>query len=563
MKPFGGIGRRRAARGALLVASLLTSVTVLTLGACRKSAPPTPVVKLTPVPARPSEVIAELTLPAPLQLWPRLRALAGPLGDIMPSGPELALAGVASVPPLAAGAFDLHSPIALVWLGGDAPGFVLGAHLESGPELIAQVASGTHPTHRVERRGEIAYLSHVSGAGFAFAVVSDTLLLGPERAVERAGEYVARALRPRAPHEGPIVVDFVGPALKSSLVPALSAAWAKRRAALVEALGREQSRQGRPADLADPAALLSALDGFAQEVLAVVGSVKTAHGEVATAGEGVALSLRIEAEPEGAARSRLESLRPGRADRFWELPSGAALAVFHRREHSATAGDLVRALFASRLAPSEAKSLDRALEQLRAGRGDAEAFALTPDFGLVWRGDVTDPTELRGALTALLPLLARPPFADALGATIGRPSLTHRPVERRGDDTLDRSLIRLSPKTGGAAPVKSFELSSLIGPRRFLFTLEKAGSTAFEAALAAESSREGALAAAPAFAPLLSATGDVAWLAAADLSKLGLAAADARATVSASESVDAGALTMTVRASDGALRALTAREFGR
>jgi hypothetical protein len=416
----------------------------------------------------------------------------------------------------------------------------------------------------VERRGGVAYLSHVSGAGFSFAVVSDTVLLGPERAVERAGEYVARALRPRAPTQGPIVVDFVGEGLRAWLVPALRAAWSKRREALVEALGREQSRQGRPADLADPAALLGALDGLVQETLAVVGSVKAAHGEISSAGDGMTCSLRVEPEPEGAARSLLASLRPGRADRLWELPSGSALAFFRRRANSAaSAADFVHALFGPRLAPSEATALDRSLDRLRKGRGDAEAFALTPDLGLVWRGDVTDPTELRGALAGLLPLLSRPPFAEALAASVGRPSLTSRPAERRGDDTLERTLVRLTPKASGAAPSKPFQLTSLIGSHRFLITLERAGTTAFDAAVAAETSREATLAAAPGFAPLVSAMGDVAWAMTAELSKLGLAPSDTSATMSAAGGVDRGALSLTLRASDGAVRALTAREFGR
>ena len=162
-----------------------------------------------------------------------------------------------------------------------------------------------------------------------------------------------------------------------------------------------------------------------------------------------------------------------------------------------------------------------------------------------------------------MPLLSRPPFADALASSVGRPSLTSRPAERRGDDTLERTVVRLTPKASGTVPSKPFQLSSLIGSHRFVIALERAGTTAFDAAVAAETSREATLAAAPGFAPLVSATGDVAWALTADLSKLGLAPGDASATVSAAGGADRGALTLTLRASDGAVRALTAREFGR
>ncbi|HET9931932.1 MAG TPA: hypothetical protein VFQ35_14620 [Polyangiaceae bacterium] len=554
------LGRRRVLRGGTLLVAGLLSVTPLTLSSCRK-APPAPLTKPAPLPDRPPEVVAELVLPTPHELWPRFRTLAGPIGDVLPSSPELALAAIASVPPLGAGSLDVRSPIAIAWLGGDAPGLVVGVHVESGPELVAQVASGSHPTHRVDRRGGVAYLSQASGAGFSFAVVSDTLLLGPERAVERAGEYVARALRPRAPTQGPVVVDFIGPSLKAWLVPRLSAAWAEQRAALVEALGREQSRKGRPADLADPAALLGALDGVVRDALGVVGSARGAHAEISTASERLTLSLRVEAD--GALRALLAALRPGPADRLRELPPGAALALFRRRTSDTSTNGFVRALFGPRLSAADAARLDRALDRLRAGRGDAEAFALMPDLGLVWRGDVNDATELRAAFADLVPFLARPPFADALSESVGRPSLGRRPVERRGDDTVERSLIRMMPKSGGPSAAKNYELTTFVGTKRFVAAFGKSSSTVADAAIAAEAAPEARLGGAPPFASQLSATGDVAWLLVTDLTRLGLAPADVNAVASIEAGVGDGALTVTLRATDGAVRALAAREFGR
>lgn len=564
MELFGGSGRRRVGRAAKLVAlAPLSVVAFFPLSACRKSAPPAPSEKVAPAPARPAEVVFEASLPAPREFWPRLRELAGPIGEVMPRGPELFVCGVASIPPLSAGLLDLSSPLVAVWVAGEAPGFVLGVHLASGAELIAQVSTGAHPTHRVERRAGVAYLSPASGGDFSFAVASDTLLLGPRRAVERAGDYVARTLRPRAATEGPIRFDVVGQGLRSRLVPALEAAWAAKRGALLDALGREQHLHGRPADYADPAALLGALDGFVHSALAVAGSTRSLHGEVTTAGEGVALFLEVVPDADGAARAVFSSLRSGPTDHLRRLPPSAALAVFHRRgDPDASGADFLSALFGSRLSVAENAALRRSLEQLQSGRGAAEAFALTPELGVVWRGDVTDPAAFKASLQGLLPLVTRPPIADALSGLIGRPALVRKTAEERANERMERALFRVTGKPGRAPVVKEFEVASLVGARRFIVALGKEATASVDSALSTEGAATG-FGASPPWAALLSEFGELAAFVAVDLSRLGLAPADAGATLAAGARVDDGALSLRLRASDSAVRALGAKEVYR
>jgi hypothetical protein len=547
-----GFGRRNErARAALAVLVSLSSASAGLLGGCRKSAPPAPQTQAAATPARPEEVVAELLLPKPQELWPRLRALAGPLGAAMPSAPELAVAAVVGVPALAAGSFDLRSPVVGAWVLGDAAGMVVGVHVESGPELIAKVASGSNPTHRVERRGAISYLSRASGGGFAFAVCSDTVLIGPERAVERVGEYLARAAFPKARSEGPLVIDSSG-SMKAWLVPALRNAWSARRAELGAALGRERALHGRPADFADPEAVLTALDALVQGGVAFVESTRDAHAELELPDGQMMFSLRVTPEANGAAARIVASMRPGSTALMRELPRQTAVALLHRRPADSTpAGPFARALFGARLSDADAAALSGSLEDLAAGRGNVEAVALTSDLGLVWQGDVHDANRLRAGMKSLLPLLTRPPFAAALGASVGRPSIERRASRSAGGRSEERSVIRLS--TPGPAKAKTFDLMTQIDERRFTVSLSRAGSEPERAATGLD----------PAPAALLDAVGDVAWFALADLGKLGLAEPGAAALVSADVSARDGALVVSLRATDAGLRALAARGLGR
>ncbi|MGC4092172.1 MAG: hypothetical protein QM756_30675 [Polyangiaceae bacterium] len=518
------------------------------LNACRKQPAPEPAPP--PPPARPREVMLEAWLPEPQALWPRLRALSGSLESVLPRAPELAVAGFLGVSALNANSFDLGSPVVLSWLAGDAPGLVLGVHLQSGAELVAKLTTGSTPTHRAERRGPLQLLfSNPSPSQFAFAVEGDTLLVGPQPAVERVGDYVARGLARSAPTQGPIGAFVPGDSLKRLLVPALFAALQVGRAELGAALEREQATRGRPADLAEPAVLLDWFDAGLRYGLSLLSSAREARAELNLAEPLNELSLRLLPESQGAAQELAASSAAADAAPLESLPAASALAVLVRRTSGSAAGDLLQPLLAPRMSASDAKGLERGLADLDAGRGGWLSVALQPDLGVVFRGQVNDAARLRSALPELLPLLTRKPLSELFRGAL--PTLTRRPSEKLPDATLERATLTLSRTS-------RFELGALIGSERFVAGFAKADAASpLTATLAAEAGA--GLGSDPKFGPLLGQIRDAAFVAVADLTRLGLS----RGEPSAALELDCGprqaALGCSLRASDAALRALVLR----
>jgi len=554
--------RRCVGRGAALGAVLfLASTAQLSLAGCRrKTSAPLPAA-VSSAPTRPREVLAELVLAEPRALWPRLTEVLGPVGRGLPQAPELALAAFLGVPALSANSFDFRSPLVMSWVAADAPGLVIGVHLESGPELVAKLTTGVAPTHRVERRGPLSLVFSLADAGrFAFAICGDSVLVGPRTTVERVGEYVARGLAPKAQARAPISLYAPGEALRAFGGPALRAAWTARRAELLAALTREQVQRGRPADFAEPQALLAWLDEWMQMLIAVVESARELRGDLSVAGESVALELELEPEPAGAGQAFAQSLQGGDAAALGALPAETAVGVLLRRGASEPPNrtTLARALFGSRPSERDQLSLERAFSDIDAGRGDVQAFALLADLSVVWRGGVNDATRLRAGIAALLPLLTRKPWSEALTAAFGRPTLVQQPVENMDDATLQRTRLSLA-KAGVAAP-KTYELASLVSARRFVMTFSSAGTSLLDRALAAEVGGAG-LAGQPSLAPLIADRHDVSYAAVADFSRLGLAAPGSPAALGADFGARDGALCLSLRADAAALRALLSRGF--
>ncbi|MFZ5894247.1 MAG: hypothetical protein ACOY0T_24515 [Myxococcota bacterium] len=532
------------------------------VAACRKKPEPAAVVRPSP-PPRPREVVAELTVPDPHALWPRLRSLAGPFAEVLPQAPELAVAAIAGVPALSAGSFELHSPLVLATVSGDAAGVVVGVHLQNGPELLANVTTGARPSHRAERKGALAQVFNAGAQGsFAFGLVDDTLLLGPEPAVQRVGEYVARALRPQASTRGPITLITSGESLKAWVTPTLRRAWLERRAELGAALDRERATHARPADFGEPEVLLAWLDEFVQAGVALLESVREMRGVLDVDAQRLDLELRLMPEPNGAAQAFVSNMALGNGEAIKSLPANSAFALLLRRrlEPQPKPGlERLRALFAGRLASAESAQLEQGLTNLALGRGEVDAFALLPDLGVVWRGPVNDANQLHDGVSTLLSLLTHKPFSELLAASAGRPQLLRKPSQRRAEARIDRAELVLRP-AAPSAKAKRLELASSISEGEFVITAAPSGAGTLDRALAGA---EANLGADPALAPFIAAASDVSWLALCDLARLGMALPESRAPLSLAARSREGGLSLSLRVSDAALRALVARGLGR
>lgn len=556
--------RRFGGKAKVLVFSLL-----LASSACKKrelAAAPASI----PVPARPAELLAELCVPRPSELWPALQALLGPPVTFLPKAPELGFGGWLSLSPLVASSLDLHAPLVAAALGGAEPALVLGVHLQSGPEFVAQLTTGNAPTHRVERASGLALLTSLkSEGGSVLAVVGDALVAGPRAGVVRAGAYVARVMLPRASEKGPVTALLPGEALRAVGVPALRAGWQARRAELVSAQQRAEAEHGRPADFAEPGAILAAADQMVESSLALLSSAEKVTAELSADEQSLELIARLWPSPTGLAEQLARSLPLGKSDVLKALPARTVVGLVLRRAAEVGSRDpasVVRALLGARLSEKDERALGEALTALDSGRGEVQALALLDDFSVIWRGEVRDAALLRRGIESTLPWFTKQPLLGPVTALLGRPVLSQSAVRVEGSDVpASRALFRLTPvpaKGEKPAAPRELELTSLVEARRFVVAGAMGAPAPLGLALAAERG-EASLGSDAQVTRWLDRSPEVAWLAFADVGRLFPSGAAAPGPLLVELTVSEGKPEFAARVSGGALRALLARGLGR
>ncbi|MET0794451.1 MAG: hypothetical protein ABW061_23215, partial [Polyangiaceae bacterium] len=98
----------------------------------------------------PPGVLGELSLAHPDVTYRALRELGSPLSSLLPAGFPMFAATLAGLPPLSADSFDADLPGVGLLVQGSAgePGWVLAAHVVSGPELVAKLSTGDRAPFR-------------------------------------------------------------------------------------------------------------------------------------------------------------------------------------------------------------------------------------------------------------------------------------------------------------------------------------------------------------------------------------------------------------------------------
>lgn len=519
---FRILGRRAA-----LVA--LAALLATAIGACKKKEVPS-APALPPAPARPAEVLLELQVPRPSESWSALQALLGSPVTFLPKAPELALGGWLALAPLVSSSLDLRAPLVAVALAGAEPALLIGVHLQSGPEFIAQLTTGNAPTHRLQREGGLAILTALkSPEAWPLAVQGDALLIGPRTGLLRAGSYVARGLLRKASADGPITALLPGESLRNLAVPALRALWQQRQGALEEAKRRAEREHGRPADFADPSALLSGLGQGVEAAFSVLASAEKATVQLTLDPDGLELLARLWPLPGGgAAEQWAQSLPIGPTTTLGALPARTIFGVLLRRSPDPATHDLagrVTGLIGVHTAAADDRGLADALGALDSGRGNVQAFGVLDDLSLVWRGEVADPVLMRRGLKNTLAAFTKKPLVEPLSAFLGRPALTQTTSRVENlEVSADRALFRLTATAPGKAPsTRQLELLSLVESSRFLLVATSGTPPALAEALSAERGA-GSLAESEPAARLLARSSQAACLVFADLARFAGAA---------------------------------------
>jgi hypothetical protein len=547
--------------GAALSWPLVFSALGLATSGCERCSREEPLVQVRPPPppARPAELAAEFVIADSPTHFRALRPLFGAPASLLPAGPELALSTLLGLDALSAGSFELSRPV----VGGvllSAPGaaeLVTAFPITHGREFVARLTSGPAASHRLESKGDSSFLIPVDPGQRTFAVIGDSLLVGPRSGLERVGPYLGRNLLLR-PASGPPRLDLTPAALSD----AARRAWQQRRRELAALAQQTQRSRGRPADFADPEAVLGALDTWIESLISRFAAAKAAEVLLRPGDDHLRLDGRLSFDASQPASG------PGVEEKSLSgLPATTRIAFSSRRtavpEGPPAPAAFLRALFGARLTTDQALALERVFSGIEASRGDNQQIVWLFDWSLLWMGDVRDAAALKRGFDELFSSLVRSPWVEPLAEFFGMPRLIKERV-RIGGATAVADRFRLlfqsakAPAAAGTPAARSepFELEALVWvePERFVVSLGRDADPALAAALAARSSA-GTLAAIPAFARALGRVDRRAsWVLVADA---GRPFAGAPSPLVASGVTSEHAFELRVDTSAGALESLT------
>lgn len=517
---------------------------------------------LTP-PPRPREVVAELLVARPGELWARVRPQLGQASLLLPKNLELAVGAVCGLSPLVASRIDSKAPLVGA-LGIDAAGagLVLGFKVQSGAEMVAALTTGNAPSHRTESEGELALLLPASGGqtGPALAILDDTLLLGQREKLAKLGGFVVRSLGRGQPPARTLLLTAHGQSLSASVVPLLRQAWLQRRERLEQSrLGTEQAR-GRVADFADPAAVLKGVDASLDFLFTVLASAEQVELELSVEDARALLDFKLVPRPEGAARALALGLSDVPLSALSRLPEQTLFGLLLGRSapasRSSWAGGL-KQLFGERLSDADFVAAEAALKLLDEGRGQEQLFAASLDGAVIWTGEVADPEKLEGGIRGTLALIRRKPFLLPFAEIFGSPRLHYdkRPPgqDRTGVHSATMTFTPTPAQRTAGQQGKTLEILWVVDAQRFTLVLAPDADPWFDRMASGGSGRPELSA-----SQLLAPTSRAALAGALELGVLSAATLPgaSRAPVAFAVTGDAEALRMRIGMSPGAVELL-------
>ena len=426
----------------------------------------------------PAGVLGELRLANPDTTYRALRELGSPLSSLLPAGFPMLAATLAGLPPLSADSFDADLPgVGLLVQGANgAPGWVLAAHVVSGPELVAKLTTGDHAPFHVAKTSApgLTSLAASSPPGavlepplFALGVFDNYLLAASSAEVlAAAGPYSARMLPRHPAAQAPLALRFTQRALEGQVVPALRSVWAGYRTRLTHLDQSDRSAHGgRAPDFADPAQVILGADAVVESLFSLIEGASALELDLAPFPKRLDVTLALEPEAGSDVQQKLAALAPGNARGLLSLPAetefalGLSRSAEDRAVAAKAAGDDWVRLFGTRLGERDADRVRAVLSDWELGRGGETRYGFLggsePGAFLVTR--VEDGARLKRAGSGLFSLLALPGLRAPLVEFVGQPKVSEVPApEGALPDVTRRKLVFTPGAHQPAVPPLSF-----------------------------------------------------------------------------------------------------------
>ncbi|MES1173353.1 MAG: hypothetical protein ABUL62_03415 [Myxococcales bacterium] len=530
------LGRARGA--ALAVAAGAAVVLGASFGCANKRhAPGQPgssaAAALTALP-EPAGVLGELSLAHPDATYRALRELGRPLSSLLPAGFPMFAATLAGLPPLSADSFDADLPaVGLLVQGEGQPGWVLAAHVVSGPELVAKLTTGDRaPFRALTISGSVPGLKSIepspapgttpAPAAFSLAVFDNYLLVGSSAEVlKAAGPYTARMLPRRPPASAPIALRFSQRALDSNVVPALRALWAGYRTRLTHLDQSSRSAHGgRAPDFADPAQVILGADAVVESLFALLEGASALELDLAPFDNRLDVTIVLEPEASSEVSQKLAALAPGNARGLLGLPAETELALGLSRssEEREAAGkaageDWVR-LLGGRLSEHDAQQLRAVLSDWELGRGSETRYGFLggSEPGAFLVAQVADTTRLKRAGSGLLGLLALPGVRAPLVEFVGQPQVSDATAPADALPNVTRKKLVFTPGGAGKPAVPPLSFAWLVEEQSGFAAASKHADAALKVVVQSAHGEHPTLAAQPGLSDAVERVGEQAAL---------------------------------------------------
>jgi hypothetical protein len=314
-------------------------------------------------------------------LWAALRELTG--GQFIAANLEMQLAEQWGLPPLAASAFVVQSPIRGMVLqdaGKPSPNLVWAVRLKSGAELETLLTKGSQATFTSERlpSGETLLNPKQPAVSRQLAVLGNALLVAPSREpLLLASRYLTQTFAASSSRTGPapyFEVTFNQRGLQGLSEP-LRQAWQTQRANLALLLDQQMTAKGRPADYADPANVLQLIGQQMQETLDVVAGLSRVAIRLNEQQGNLVLEMTLEATGSGATQKWLSGFAQSQSPPWAQLSHQARALLSHSFTASPDFGKRVAqqlaGVFAERLTAADLERIEKAFTALGNGLGSS------------------------------------------------------------------------------------------------------------------------------------------------------------------------------------------------
>lgn len=398
-----------------------------------------------PEPAVPQQLLALGFVDRPERAWRAVRGLAP-----FSRSAALSLIQALKMPLSAAPLVDDAAPMGVAFLAGETVSVVMAVHLRGGSGFLADLSTGSEARYatRLDPPTKVVLLRpKESGVDLRYeaGVLGNYLVIAQsEKLITQTAPYLVSQARLRlartagAPDKGSdqdfFELSAQGPSLHRGLQPLIVRTWQLYRKVLLEAEQTQQNLHGRPADFADPKAVMSSIDDAVEWVVRLMAGIDYAELKVGASRLGLRASVKLAASHVGELTRATEEMAQGSLSQLLSVPASVSLAaVVHStpKSRQAWAANLAKGLsgvFGSRLSASQQTKVTEAFFEFARGRGNQLLLTLGESGRkpLALRGPVDDADAAARGIRKLVHLLEVPAIVAPLEAVLGPLNLSFR-----------------------------------------------------------------------------------------------------------------------------------------